>query len=539
MNESSTLSDAAPADPRTTPVAWYHKRRVVLPLLAILYPVGLWLLIKSPRPGSFVKVILAVVFLPIFVILSLIPLKPYWQFAGGMAGIKDFSIDTDRLLRNPDSRLEAHRAEQRTAVETKSSLSPRADDAPLPDWTNFRGPLRDGVCRGETISLDWTKDPPRELWRQPIGGGHASFVVAGGRAYTIEQRRKQEAVTCYNIASGRELWAFTYDASFEEVLGGNGPRATPTIHGDRLYSLGAQGHLHCLDATDGQRIWGVNILLEPARSASERNPGKPVANLEWGLSGSPLVVDDIVIVTASGKSDTSAFGYRAEDGKLIWKCEAGSQSYSSPVLAKLDGVPQVLNLGGTELRGIDPASGKILWRHPWKTYMWINVAMPQPVGDDRVFVSAAYDHGCTLLEVRRDADNWQAKEIWFTNRMKNKFSTSIIHEGHAYGLDEAVLCCIDLETGERTWKGGRYGYGSLLGVDDHLLVMSEEPADLILVKADPAEHQELGRVRIFEGRTWNNFVLVGGRLLARNEKWMACYDLRPTVSASAAPNQTD
>lgn len=519
--DSDFAATSSTIEPAARPVRWYQKRRVVLPLLAVCYPLGLWLLVKAPRPGQVMKIFISVVFLLIFAIVALLAFKPYWQFAGGMSGLKDFSIDTDRMLRSPDARLEAHRSEQ--AAKGKPALPGNAVAGPA--WTDFRGPRRDGVCRGERIRLDWSKHPPKEMWRQPVGGGHASFVVAEGMAFTIEQRRKQEVVTCYDVETGRELWAFAYDASFEETLGGNGPRATPTIHGDRLFSLGAQGHLHCLELRTGKRIWSTDILFTPASDADSSQKGKPVKNLEWGLSASPLVVDDIVMVTNSGKSGPSVFGYRVSDGKLVWQTEAGSQGYSSPMLATIDGVRQVLNLGGTELRGIDPVTGDVLWRHPWDTYMWINVAIPQLIGENRVFLSAAYDHGCALLEVHRDADKWQTKEIWFSKRMKNKFNTSVIHNGRVYGLDEAVLCCINLENGERVWKGGRYGYGSLLLVGDHLLVMSEQPADLILVKAEPKEHEELGRVRLFEERTWNNFVLVGGRLLARNDRWMACYDL--------------
>ncbi|RIK66892.1 MAG: hypothetical protein DCC65_08055 [Planctomycetota bacterium] len=517
-DQASPLEAAAAASPGLPP-PWHLRRRIVFPLLAVLYPLGLYFLIKAPRPRRVGKVFAAVFFLPIFCVVALLPLKPYWKFAGRMKGPVDFSLDLDRLLNDPDARLEAHRAKQEGGTAGSSAA---AMELTKLSWTDFRGPARDGVCAGETISLDWQKDPPRELWRQPIGGGHASFVVGHGRAYTIEQRRKQEVITSYDLATGRELWATAYDASFEETLGGNGPRATPTLRGDRLYSLGAQGDLYCVDALSGRPVWNVNVLR-----------GGVVANLEWGLSGSPLVVDDKVIVTASGKEDPSLFAFHAADGKPAWTCNAGPQGYTSPMPATLCGVRQFLNLGGTELRGVDIATGRILWRHPWKTYMWINSSQPLPIGGDRLFLSAAYDHGCSVIQLARPADNWTVKELWFNNRMKNKFSTCVIYNGHAYGLDEAILCCVDLETGERRWKGGRYNYGSLLLVGDHLLVLTEEPADLVLVAASPEAWKEIGRMPVFKERTWNNFVLIGGRLLARNDRWMACYDLRPRESVAA------
>lgn len=488
---------------------WYLRKRVTFSLLAFLYPLGVYLLARAPKPGRVGKVVAAIGFLPIFAIVVLIVLKPYWRFDGRMRGPGDLTIDLDLLLNNPDQRLEEHRARQQS-----EKAAGAGEFVPKRNWTDFRGPQRDGICRGETISLDWDIDPPREVWRQPVGGGYASFVVTDGRAFTIEQRRKQEVVTCYDVATGHEIWAYAYDASFEETLGGDGPRATPTWHDGRLYALGAQGHFHCFSAEAGEVIWKTDLLQ-----------GGDIPNLEWGLSASPLVVDDMVIVTHSGKADPSVFAFDAKTGVPRWQTP-GSQGYSSPMLETVCGVRQILNLGGTELRGLDPASGKVFWQHPWNTYMWINASQPLLIEGDRIFLSSGYSHGAALVQVSREGDEWNTEELWASERsMRNKFSASVILDGHAYGLDEAILCCVELATGERKWKGGRYNYGSVLLVDDHLLVLSED-GRLALVKAHPTANEELGGVQILEGRTWNNFVLVDGLLLARNDRWMVCYDLR-------------
>lgn len=502
---------------------WYLRPFFVYPLLVVLYPVGLFLLVRAPRPGKNWKLGLAIVSLPIFALVVLVALKPYWRFSGYMRGLADFSLDVDKLLNDPDSRLEAHRANQKA-----SAALPKIESMPLADWTDFRGPRRDGVCRNETISLDWQADPPRELWRQPVGGGYASFVVAEGRAYTIEQRRKQEVVTCYEVATGQEVWAFGYDASFEETLGGDGPRATPTFHDGRIYALGAQGHLHCLKADSGNVIWKADIL----KSGS-------IQNLEWGLSGSPLIVDDVVVVCNSGKSNPSIFAFDVNTGAERWHAD-GSQGYSSPALETICGVRQILNLGGTELRGLEPATGKVLWRFPWETYMWINASQPLVIKGDRVFLSSGYGHGAAVVQLSHTGDEWKAEEIWSKTRsMQNKFSSSVIYNGHAYGLDEAILCCVDLATGERSWRSGRYNFGSVLLVSDHLLVLGED-GRLALIKAQPTRRKEVGSVQILEGRTWNNFIVVGGLLLARNDRWMVCYDMRPhhgqTTTAAVAPS---
>ena len=367
------------------------------------------------------------------------------------------------------------------------------------------------------ISLDWHSAPPKELWRQPVGEGYASFVLGNGRAYTIEQRRDREAITCYDPLTGRELWAYDYVASFEETLGGNGPRATPTLRGDRLYVLGAAGDLHCLDAIAGSRTWHRNILTD-----------FDAENLSWGLSASPLVLEDKVVVTNSGKGGGSIMALLPATGELIWKTDAGTQAYSSPMLVNLAGRRQILNLAADRLNGLDPATGDILWSYPWKTEYGINCSQPILAGDDRIFISSGYGQGCALLRIESKDGSFHPRQLWSNSRMKNKFTSSVIHDSHIYGLNERVLVCLDLETGERRWRGSRYDYGSVLLVGDHILILGER-GQLALVKADPQSFVERGRIQVFEGRTWNNMALSGGLLFVRNHKEMVCYDLRPAA----------
>lgn len=497
-----------------------RQRRFFIGLAFVLfYPLGLFLLLKSPRTRAWERVVAPVVFLPFLALLVLLALKPYWDFSGRLSRFSDLSFDFNRF-RDPDV-LEAHRATQRQSAPAQPALS---FDASL-SWTDFRGPRRDGVCDDQPITTDWTAAPPREVWRQPVGAGYAAFVIGSGRAFTIEQRRKKEAVVCYDAATGRELWAHDYDASFEETLGGDGPRATPTLRGDRIYSLGAAGHLCCLDAATGRASWSHEILDD-----------FDADNLAWGMSGAPLVFDDKVVVTNSGKPNPSVLAYAAADGKLLWTCDAGVQGYSSPMLVELAGRKQILNLAAAALNAIDPETGALLWSHPWTTDMGINCSQPVLAGDDRVFVSSGYGYGSALLKIERDGDKFKVSQLWKNMGMKNKFTSSVIYNGAIYGLDEAILCCLDLETGKRNWKGGRYNYGSLLRVGAHLLVLAEDGA-LVLVKADPSAWQEVGRIEILNGKTWNNFALVGGRLFARNHKEMVCYDLRPTPPTSRAAAQ--
>lgn len=485
----------------------------------MLYPIGVVLLWATQKGRAWMKALATVLFFPAFVLEVLAALSPYWDFTGSMA-LSGFRFDFDRGA-SRDRLVERNRADQHLANPAAKLSRPEPAAAA---WPGFRGPRRDGVCNDAGLSLDWTRSPPRELYRQPIGAGYAGFAVAAGRAYTLEQRRNKEAVVCYDVLTGRELWVFDYVALFEEVLGGNGPRSTPTLAGDRLYVLGAEGHLHCLDPMTGKLHWAKNVLKDFAEE-----------NLHWGLAGSPLVMDGKVIVNSSGKDGPGVLAFDAATGSLLWKSDAGAQCYSSPMDVTLSGKRQILNLADTALNGIDPADGTVLWSFPWELSGGPSCAQPLVVGPDRVFVSSGYGKGSALLEIKAKAHSmdgsgagrYEVSQIWATTRMKNKFASSVLYRGFIYGLDEGVLSCLDAATGERKWKGGKYGHGSLLLVGEHLMVLGEQ-GDLVLVKAEPTGVAEVSRVQVFSGRTWNNFALISGILLARNHKGMAAYDLRPS-----------
>jgi outer membrane protein assembly factor BamB len=353
------------------------------------------------------------------------------------------------------------------------------------------------------------------LWKQPIGLGYASFVVAGGRAFTIEQRRAQEVAAAYDVATGRELWINAWDGEFTETMGGNGPRATPTYHDGRVYALGALGELRSLDAESGKVIWRKNILDDNG-----------AGNLDWGMAGSPLIVDDTVVVLPGGGSGKSVVAYNRNTGDRVWSALDDRQAYTSPMLVTLNGVSQILVVTATRAVGLTPDGSRMLWEYPWSTYMGINVAQPVLLDDRRVFLSAGYDHGAALIEVSKDGDRWSVRRLWENNRMKNKFTSSVLLGGYLYGLDESILACMEAETGQLKWKGGRYGYGQLLLASDHLVVLTED-GDVVLVKAIPDRHEEVARFSAIEGKTWNHPVVADGRLLVRNIREMAAFDIRP------------
>jgi outer membrane protein assembly factor BamB len=395
------------------------------------------------------------------------------------------------------------------AVET----APQDTAVPASMWPGFRGPNRDGVSR-EAIRVSWEGLTP--MWKKPIGGGRASFAIAGGRAFTIEQRRKTEVVAAYDVMTGRELWTHAWPARFSQWMGGGeGPRATPTWADGFVFALGGTGELYCLDAATGRPVWHTNILKDAGAK-----------NLRWGMAGSPLVTGDAVIVQPGGPAGRSVAAYDRHTGKRLWTALDDRTAYASPMQVTLVGVPQFLVVTASRLAGLSLDRHDVLWEFPWHTDHDANAAQPIVVGDNRVFYSSGYGAGAVVIELAKAGERFSAKEVWRNIRMKNRQSSSVLHDGFIYGLDEGILACIDATTGALKWKGGRYGHGQLLLAGSYLIVTTED-GDLVLVAATPDSRQELAHVQVFDDETWNGAALADGILLIRNTKEMAAIDLRP------------
>ncbi|MDT7542220.1 MAG: outer membrane protein assembly factor BamB [Acidobacteriota bacterium] len=397
----------------------------------------------------------------------------------------------------------------------KSDANHVASDAPAARnyWTNFRGPNRDGRYEERPIKTSgWSALKP--VWKQPVGDGFSSFVVADGVAYTIEQRRGQEVVSAYQIENGRELWTRAWGGDFNPDDTGEGPRSTPTWDEGHLYALGAEGELECLDAKTGKSLWQKNILSDNGAQ-----------NLQWGTAESPLVVDDKVIVMPGGTSGKAFVAYNKLTGARVWSSQNDRASYTSPMLATLGGKRQIVSVTSNRMVGLDPSDGSLLWSYPWSTSMGINVAQPVVVARNRVFISAGYGHGAALVELTPEGKGFAARAVWENTNLKTKYNSAVYDNGYIYGLDEGILTCIDAQTGERKWKGGRYNYGQVLYASGHLIVTDGGSGEVALVKADPTQFTEVGRIQALSGKTWNVPAIAGGRLLVRNGSEMACYNL--------------
>ena len=398
-------------------------------------------------------------------------------------------------------------------IQTGHAGTSRAGAAvdPGADWPGFRGPGRDGVVRGVRIKTDWSASPPVQMWRQPIGPGWSSFAVRGDLFYTQEQRGAEEIVACYRVSTGKPVWRHRDAVRFWESNAGAGPRATPTISNGRVYAFGATGILNALDASNGAVVWSRDVATDTKRQVPD-----------WGFSSSPLVVDDMVIVAASG----TLAAYDIASGKTRWVGPAHGGSYSSPHLMTIDGVAQVVLLSPPGAISVTPSDGTLLWEH---TYAGGAIVQPAITADGNVLINAIVSTGgigIRRLAVAHKSDGWSAEERWTSNGLKPYFNDFVLHKGHAFGFDGSILACIDLEDGKRKWKGGRYGNGQLVLLPDQdlLLVLTEE-GELALVSATTDQFKELARFKAIEGKTWNHPVLVGDVLLVRNGEEMAAFRL--------------
>jgi outer membrane protein assembly factor BamB len=393
--------------------------------------------------------------------------------------------------------------------------APSLVDAAPAAWPGFRGPGRDSVIHGVRIETDWSKSPPVALWRRPIGPGWSSFAVRGDLLYTQEQRGDEEMVSAYNLTTGKPVWMHRDATRFWESNGGAGPRGTPAVSGGRVYTLGATGILNALDAGNGAVGWSRNVGTD----TSVEVPG-------WGFASSPLVVNDVVVVAASGR----LAAYEVTTGQPRWFGPTGGAGYSSPHLATIDGVPQVLLLRGSRTISVAPADGTLLWEHTWLP--GVSIVQPAVIADGDVLINSADamgGNGIRRLAVARGPAGWKVEERWTSRGLKPYFNDLVVHKGHAFGFDGNILSCIDLADGTRKWKGGRYGNGQLvlLADQDVLLVLSEE-GELALVSATPDQFTELAHVPALNSKTWNHPVLVGDVLLVRNDHEMAAFRLSLT-----------
>jgi outer membrane protein assembly factor BamB len=383
------------------------------------------------------------------------------------------------------------------------------------EWPGFRGADRLGHTKAPKLATDWKSNPPKLLWKKPVGAGWSSFAVAGPFAFTQEQRGANEAVVCYDLATGDEVWVQQREARFDEQMGGPGVRATPTLADGAVFTVSPLGVLQRLKAGTGEVVWQQDFKKLSGREAPPM----------WGYASSPLVTGSLVITYAGGAGDKGVMAFDAATGQLRWSAASGPESYSSPQLSKVLGEDTVLMLTNDGLLLLDPVTGKVRLNYAWN-FKGYRALQPTVIGDDVVLMPTPMTEGTRAIRISKKGDQLAAEELWTSKHMKPDFTELIAHKGYFYGIDGSMFSCVDLKTGVRTWKEGRYGKGQSLLLDssDQLLIAAED-GRVVLLQADPSAHREITSFQALKGKTWNHPVLVGDKLLVRNGAEAACYAL--------------
>jgi len=384
----------------------------------------------------------------------------------------------------------------------------------LDDWPQWRGPRRDGVSAERGLLKAWPESGPPLAWKATgAGQGYSSFAVAGGRLYTLGAREDREHVIAFDVASGKRVWDAPHGQRFSNDRG-DGPRGTPTVDGTRVYAFGASGDLTALEAASGKVAWTVNVIRDFGGQ-----------NITWGLSESPLIVGDGIIVSPGGPG-SSVVALNKADGKLIWKTEADRAGYSSAVLHELGGISEAIVFTGQRALGVNIANGRVLWSYDRVANRVANIATPIVRGD-HVFLSSDYGTGAALLRLTAAGGGITAQEVYFTREMRNHHASSVLVGDHLYGFSSAILTAMRFDTGEVAWRDRSVGKGSLVHADDRLYLFSERGV-VALAEANPEAYKEHGRFSLETGSlpTWSHPVVSNGKLFLRDQDTIYAYDVR-------------
>ena len=410
-------------------------------------------------------------------------------------------------------------AEQLKALHALAVETSNHPDRPVTltdDWPQWRGPDRDGVSAETDLLTTWPDDGPRKLWEQSAGAGYSSLAIAGVRVFTLMQDGDAEAVVCWDADTGKELWRFRYPARYQNAYG-DGPRSTPTVAGNLVYTVGGTGILHCLkthpESADGEVVWRKDLLAEFGAE-----------NLKWGVSFSPLVEGDLVYTNPGGLNGNSLAAFDKLTGELRWKNLDDPAGYSSPIAATIAVIPQIIFFTGAGLVGVAPGDGKLLWRFPWETSYGCNIATPIAFRD-YVFISSGYNRGCAVVHIEKQRDaTLEARRVYENKRMCNHFPSSVYHKGFLYGFNESFLTCMEFKTGAVPWRQRDFGKGSLLIAGDRLIILGEN-GKLALAEANPVAYREIASFQLPERKYWTVPALAHGRLYVRDESKVVCLDL--------------
>jgi outer membrane protein assembly factor BamB len=381
------------------------------------------------------------------------------------------------------------------------------------DWPQWRGVERAGISRETGLLKSWPKDGPPLVWKtQGLGEGYSAFSISGGLLFTQGQRGDQEFVLAIDTRTGKKAWETLTGKPFRERRG-HGPRGTPTLDGNYLYAMAADGTLVCLEKKSGEKVWIVDLMKRFNTDV-----------LHWGMSESPLVDGNNLIVTPGGKG-AAIVALDKKTGNTVWKSQSDRAGYSSALPFDLGGIHQMAILTGEAAIGVNLKNGELLWRYDKVSNRTANIATPI-YRDGYVFVSTAYGTGCALLKLTPEGGGEKMTEVYFNREMMNHYSSSVLVGDVLYGFSNAILTAMKFQTGEVIWKDRSVGKGSVAYADGKLYLLSEDGV-VGLAEATPAGYKEISRFTIQRNEfpTWTPPVISGGRMYLREQDNLYCYNI--------------
>jgi outer membrane protein assembly factor BamB len=380
-----------------------------------------------------------------------------------------------------------------------------AATAKAEDWNRYRGPNLNGISKETGWQANWPVEGPKRLWKASVGVGFSSVTVSQGHVYTIGNADDTDTVFCFDAVSGKPVWKHPYPCKLDPKYYEGGPSSTPTVDGDRVYTMSKKGDLLCLNSSNGEVVWSKNVH-------DELGAQEPT----WGFAGSPLVEGDKLILNV-GEAGTA---FDKKTGKLIWTSGKGVSGYSTPVPFDQGKQRCVAIMAAKSVIAVKVADGKEVWSYPWETTYDVNAANPI-ISDGRIFISSGYGHGCALLDISKD----KPAKIWENKNMRNHFASSILWKGSIYGVDENELKCLTWDNGEVKWGEKKFGKGSLMMADGKIIGLSEK-GELMVAEATPAAFKPVSQAQVLGGKCWSVPVLSNGKVYCRNAKGdLVCLDV--------------
>jgi outer membrane protein assembly factor BamB len=381
------------------------------------------------------------------------------------------------------------------------------------DWPQWRGVERTGISKETGLLQSWPKDGPPLVWKtQGLGEGYSAFSISGGLLFTQGQRGDQEFVLAIDTKTGKKAWETLTGKSFRERRG-HGPRGTPTLDGNYLYAMAADGTLVCLEKKSGAKVWIVDLMKRFNTDV-----------IHWGMSESPLVDGNNLIVTPGGKG-AAIVALDKKTGNTVWKSQSDRAGYSSAIPFDLGGIHQMAILTGEAAIGLNLKNGELLWRYDKVSNRTANIATPI-YRDGHVFVSTAYGTGCALLKLTPEGGGVKMTEVYFNKEMMNHYSSSVLVGDTLYGFSNAILTAMKFQTGEVLWKDRSVGKGGLTYADGKLYLLSEDGV-VGLAEATPAGYKEISRFTIQRNEfpTWTPPVIADGKMYLREQDNLYCYNI--------------